>query len=409
MFELLATYVHDIDPYAIKLWEGGPVRWYGLAYLAGFFVAWLLLRRVLRVGRTTMPVAWATDLVVILAVGALAGGRIGYCAFYEPSLFTSFDASQPPYWGLLAMNRGGMASHGGIIGAILAAGWFAWRHKQSWLHVLDLTAFGAPIGLMFGRLANFVNGELFGRPCDPDFPLAVQFPQELALGGDLASSDARDAYVDQGLTIPEHADWMWPAEQVQHGDHEMARALETVLTHRHPSQLYAACSEGLIVMLVLLWVWRHPQRPGNVGAWFCVTYAAMRIGNEFFRLPDDQFIAADGTLPQVTRGQWLSLGVMALGVIVLAFNARRKVGSFGSWRRGAWTDELEKLPVDPPAKSSAKSTDDQAHAEDQDADATRQNGGHVRRGRANQPSSKPHVRRGAKLKRTKPGRARKRR
>ena len=104
-------WVHDLDPYALKLWEGGPIRWYGLAYLAGFVAAFFLVRRVLRRGTSPLPAEAASELVMTLALGAVVGGRLGYIAFYKPALLWTFSSS-PPFWEALAINHGGMASLG---------------------------------------------------------------------------------------------------------------------------------------------------------------------------------------------------------------------------------------------------------------------------------------------------------
>ena len=179
MMPQLAAWLHNLDPYLIDLhlWEGGPIRWYGLAYLVGFVLGYLLIRRVVKVGICSLNPAGVADLVVVLAVGVVIGGRLGYVLFYQPQLLWSFYG-QLPFWGVLAMNQGGMASHGGIIGTILACLWYARRHGHSKLFVLDLLAFGAPLGLFLGRLTNFINGELIGRG-PTEVPWAVKFPQEI--------------------------------------------------------------------------------------------------------------------------------------------------------------------------------------------------------------------------------------
>ncbi len=375
----LAAWVHNMDPYMIRLWEGGPIRWYGMSYLVGFFVGWLIARRVVRVGQQRpdtletprlAPMA-VTDLVVMVAFGAVIGGRLGYCAFYQPSLFTTFDGSFP-WWGVFKLNEGGMASHGGIIGAALAAMLFARHHKQPFAYILDLTAFGAPLGLLFGRLANFVNGELYGRPCAEDFPLAVKFPQELTQGF-LSADQGERAEQLQALTpavealgIPIAA-WqdiqfgMMMGEPgsaqrltdvlhqlvlaTQNGQTLVVSALEPVLQARHPSQLYAGLTEGVIVMLVLVVAWARPRKPLTIGGLFCVTYAIMRVFNERFRLPDEQFFAADGSLPLITHGQKLSLGIFALGVITLIYARRTALPPMGGWRVVADnTDEAKRQP-----------------------------------------------------------------
>lgn len=333
MTATLAAYLHTIDPYAIMLWEGGPIRWYGLSYLLGFFIAYHLIKRVARTGGSTLKPTEAGDLIVSLAIGIVLGGRLGYVLFYRPELLTE-TLDGPPYWAVLAINQGGMASHGGMIGGILACGWFAWRRGHCWPHLLDLAAFAAPLGLMFGRVANFINGELLGRPCDPALPWAVKFPQELF------------EWDSQQLTL------LWPAiealppaagqdpgwvmgrvpsviAEVQAGNVEVTSLVEPLLTARHPSQLYAAALEGLILFLLLTFIWRRPRKPGVISGWFCVLYGLLRIGGEHYRMPDAhigfQWLG-------MTRGQWLSVGLLIGGMALLAAFGRRGVPCMGGWR-----------------------------------------------------------------------------
>jgi len=354
-FLLLSAWVHDLDPYMIQLWEGGPIRWYGVSYLAGFVVAWLLMRWVAKAGGGPLKPSQAGDFVVVAAMGAMIGGRLGYCVFYDQSLFLRFESSVP-FWGVLMVNQGGMASHGGILGTIAAVLWFAYRNRLSARHLLDHTAFAAPLGLMFGRLANFVNGELYGRPCAPDYPLAVKFPQELheqaldpvqlqALtpAAELLGTEASTwQTLIISLTSPDESVWRTAAGQIRSmltqmvvrvpDSPSMAEALAPVLTPRHPSQLYAAASEGVVVMLILLWVWHKPRKPMVVGSWFALAYALMRVLNERFRLPDAQFIASDGGLPLITRGQWLSLALFTVGIITLVWASRSRQEPIAGWR-----------------------------------------------------------------------------
>jgi phosphatidylglycerol:prolipoprotein diacylglycerol transferase len=330
----LAAWLHDIDPFVFRLPDLGPlpegIRWYGLSYLVGFAIGYLLIRRVAAVGVSTLEPGKVGDLIVTLAIGVIVGGRLGYVLFYAPSLLVDV-MSAPPFWGVLAFNKGGMASHGGIAGTILAALWFAWRHGHRPLFVLDLLAFGAPLGLFFGRIANFINGELFGRAVDPSFPLAVKFPQEMGiwaperfvelatrLGGVLPRYTPAELYAAFEARRPilgamERA----VVEAVQAGDAQVIAAVEPMLTPRHPSQLYAGLLEGLAVFLVLLWFYRRPRIAGLTGSLFCIGYGVLRIVNELWRRPDAQFISDAGELPWITRGQLLSVVVVGLGLFGL--------------------------------------------------------------------------------------------
>lgn len=335
----LAAWLHTIDPYAIQLWEGGPIRWYGLSYLAGFLIAFLLIKRVATVGVSTLPPAKAGDFVVSLAIGTVVGGRLGYILFYKPELLVEFT-SNVPYWGVLDMMGGGMASHGGMIGGLAATWWFAKRNQQPFMHTADLMAFGAPLALLCGRLANFVNGELIGRTCDKDFPLAVQFPQE--------AYDSQSMYdkltAAFGRELPRN--WL---DQLQSGHVEIQRAAMEVLPTRHPSQLYAGLTEGVVVFLVLALLWLKPRRTGTIAGTFGVVYALMRLLNEQFRQPDTHLgFQALG----LTRGQWLSVGLLMAGVGIFIVVGLKKTPAMGSWRRGVWT----KTPAEfKPAPAAAES------------------------------------------------------
>lgn len=331
MGAMLAAYLHCISPNAIDFPEGfflDGIRWYGLSYLLGFLVGYWLIMRVASVGRTTLKAQYVGDLVVAMAIGIVVGGRMGYALFYNPSLFGPIDRF--PWWGLLALNEGGMASHGGLIGGIIACGFYSRRHQHSWPHMLDLLAFGTPMGLFFGRIANFINGELYGRPCSDDFALAVKFPQEMLnhppvqilqlgerfLGAEAAGKFSRHEIAERLI------------EMIQGGDQAVMEAVKPLLTTRHPSQLYEAVLEGLVVFLVLVALWAKPRKPLVLGGTFCLVYGVLRIAVEFFRQPDHSigFQALD-----LTRGQWLSILPVAAGIILLLIFTRRNVEPMGGW------------------------------------------------------------------------------
>ena len=358
----LAAWLHDLDPFAIQFTETFGLRWYGLSYLAGFVAGYLLIRRVCAVGVSSLHPDKVGDFIVALAIGVVVGGRLGYVFFYQPDLLWQFTGDLP-FWGVLAINEGGMASHGGIAGTILASGWFAWKHGHRWLHLLDLMAFGAPLGLMFGRLANFINGELYGRVCSSDFAWAVRFPQELydrlPRPRNGWSSDPGAALypvveplgVSRSAWFNALADYASPVqgigdvarafvhtkldqalELVREGGEQavpVAAAMAEVLPTRHPSQLYAAALEGLLVFAVLALLWMRPRRTGIIGAWFCVAYAVARFTGEFFRLPDEQ-IGLQWL--DLSRGQWLSAPVLLTGIVALIVIPRLNKPVMGSWR-----------------------------------------------------------------------------
>jgi phosphatidylglycerol:prolipoprotein diacylglycerol transferase len=325
MLSLAAT-LHTLDPFAIQLTDTFGLRWYGLAYLAGFLVGYLLIRRVCKVGISSLDPKKVGDLILVLAIGVVAGGRLGYVFFYQPDLLWQLTGDLP-FWGVLAINQGGMASHGGIIGCILATGYYAWKHNHRWLHLLDLLSFGAPAGLFFGRLANYINGELYGRLADANYIFGVQFPQE-AQGDPVLREALAEAY-GRPLT----RDWL---ERLQAGSEPLREAAAAVLPVRHPSQLYAAGLEGLMVFVVLLLLWIKPRRTGVVGAAFCITYAVGRFIGEFFRLPDEhlglQWL-------DLSRGQWLSLPVLLTGVIALVVIPKLNKPRMGGWLKADRANE----------------------------------------------------------------------
>lgn len=245
-----------IDPIALQL---GPlaVHWYGLMYLAAF-AAVLVLGR-LRI-RHRPDLGWRNqdldDLLFWGVLGVVLGGRLGQVLFYEPGYYLRHPAE------ILAVWKGGMSFHGGLIGVLLALAWHARKTGRRFLEVGDFVAPLVPLGLMFGRLGNFINGELWGRPADPALPWAMVFPQADALP-------------------------------------------------RHPSQLYQAGLEGLLLFIVL---WLYTARPRPVGAasgLFLIGYGTLRFLAEYFRDPDAGIF---GHSDVVSMGQWLSLPMILIGL-----------------------------------------------------------------------------------------------
>jgi phosphatidylglycerol---prolipoprotein diacylglyceryl transferase len=269
--QLFAIPYPAIDPVAFQL---GPlsVKWYGLAYIAGLLLGWLYIKRLLDQhhlwagGSPPLPSQRVDDLLIYMTVGVLVGGRLGYVLFYEPRYFVMNPLDIPAVW------KGGMAFHGGLIGSILAIVTFAHRTKANPWSMLDVCAAATPIGLFFGRLANFINGELVGRPTN--VPWAMVFP-----GAD---------------------------------------ALE-----RHPSQLYEAFFEGLALFAVLWWLTHRAmalKRPGIVAGAFMLGYGLARAFCELFREPDPGHVLTFGPL---TAGIFYSLPMIAVGLWILHDAARR--------------------------------------------------------------------------------------
>lgn len=254
-----------LDPVAIEL---GPlaIRWYGLSYVVGIGLAWWLLHR--RAGQDAArgwTQAEVSDLVFYAALGAVLGGRLGYGLFY------GFDAWLANPAELLAVWRGGMSFHGGTLGVIVAMALFARRSGKPFLAVADFVLPAVPIGLGLGRLANFVNQELWGAPSN--LPWAVLFTTPAAGG------------------VP-----------------------------RHPSQLYEALLEGVVLFIVLNWLHARAPRRGVIAGSFLIGYGVCRSAVEFVREPDAQLGYLWGGW--LTMGQVLSLPMILAGLAILAF-ARR--------------------------------------------------------------------------------------
>ncbi len=343
-----AAWLHTIDPFVIRFSQNLGVRWYGLAYLAGFAMGWWILRTLARRRLILLTPEQVGDAMLTLVLGVFLGGRLGYALIYDPGLFVSFSAS-PPWWGLLALNRGGMASHGGMVGVLIACIWIARRTKTSPLHILDMVAIAAPIGLFFGRMANFINGELLGRivaaPGEPGPWWSVRFPQELLSGyaPQLTSEQwaKLSALLDRAMpgwsTLGDKGYQHAVAnmiDSVQSGVGDYAKELAPLLSARHPSQLYQAFAEGPILLAALCIVWSKPRRPGVVGSWFLIVYGVLRIATEHWRLPDDNLVVK--TILGLSRGQWLSAAMVLIGVVgLMLIVTRSKQQPIGGWRRSS--------------------------------------------------------------------------
>ncbi|MBX3610290.1 MAG: prolipoprotein diacylglyceryl transferase [Hydrogenophaga sp.] len=251
----------QIDPVALQI---GPlaIHWYGLTYLAAFALFWWLARLRLRhepFASIQQPRPWAArdveDILFLGVVGVVAGGRIGYCLFYQPAYYLQHPLEVFFVW------QGGMSFHGGLIGVMLAQLWYAHSRGRPFMQVMDFIAPCVPTGLAAGRVGNFINGELWGRVSDPSLPWGMVFRG----AGDLP---------------------------------------------RHPSQVYQFLLEGLL-LFVLLWLYaRKPRRQGQVGAAFVFGYGVMRFTAEYFREPDAYLgLLALG----LSMGQWLCVPMIVGG------------------------------------------------------------------------------------------------
>lgn len=344
--------LHDFSPFLWRISGDFGVRWYGLSYMMGFLCAYFLFIWLAKRQRSGLTPEMVGDLVTYGAIGILMGGRLGYCVFYSPDLFLKFKADFP-FWGVLAVNEGGMASHGGMIGLVLACWLFAIKHRLSPNYLYDLVALAGPIGIFFGRLANFVNGELVGRPSDPNFSLAVKFPTDLmlwpvseperlsGLGAvvEKLPGGSRDRFlemVDKMKIDGSARDFVNNTiyqiiEAVQGGNEAVKETLTPLLTARHPSQLYAAAGEGLFIFIFLFLLWYKPRKQGVIGATFVCLYAIVRIIDEQFRTPDAHIGFG---LMGLTRGQWLSVGMLVIGLVLLFMFGRREGLATPGWGKG---------------------------------------------------------------------------
>lgn len=299
MTSLLAYYLHDLSPYLVRFSDRFAVHWYGLAYVVGFYLAYLVMRHLARRGLSEIKPAQVADFITLVALfGVVLGGRLGYMLLYDLDHFLK----EP--WSLFLINKGGMASHGGIAGVALFCLWYARRHKISWTGIGDTLVCGAPLGVFCGRIANFINGELFGRVTDVSW--AVKFPTELL---------HEDFYRQGGQPVPG-----FPTN-LQHSPEIIAwfenegpgkAALEQMLHPRHPSQLYEALGEGLLLSAVLFFVRvRFPRLPhGIITGLFFILYAVARIGLEYVRQPDSGAEMILGFTP----GQFFSFFMPLTGI-----------------------------------------------------------------------------------------------
>ena len=276
----------DISPEIFSISIFGfdlALRWYALAYIVGIVIGWRLVVMTVKSARLwpnktpVMTPAQIEDMLTWIILGVLLGGRIGYVLFYQPDIYLQNPLA------ILAIWEGGMAFHGGLLGVIVAAWIYTGRQNINRLSAADAIALGVPPGLLLGRLANFINAELWGRPTD--LPWAVAFP----------GYAAQDCPGVIGLCT------------------------------RHPSQLYEALLEGLVLLCLLLWMaWRRDayKRPGLLSGTFFAGYGLARFVVEFVRQPDAQFISENNPLGLawhvtgygLTMGQLLSLPMIVLGL-----------------------------------------------------------------------------------------------
>ena len=262
-----------LDPVAVDL-GFFQLRWYSLAYLVGIILGWWYLLKLLAQPGAPMARRHADDLVFYVTLGIILGGRLGYVLFYRPLHYLQNPLDIPQLW------DGGMSFHGGAIGVGLGIIWMARRHQLDWLRILDYVVCCLPFGLFLGRLANFVNAELWGR--ETDVPWAVRFPE-----------------VQEGLQF------LGPP--------------------RHPSQLYEALLEGILLFIVLWYLFRRTRarwQPGRLTGAFLLVYGLSRFVIEFYR-EADQHLIEFARITHLHMGQWLTLPMIVAGAYLVATARRR--------------------------------------------------------------------------------------
>ncbi|MDE3100137.1 MAG: prolipoprotein diacylglyceryl transferase [Verrucomicrobiota bacterium] len=267
-------WVDNFSPFLIRFSDSFGIRYYGLAYVLAFVIAALLLRLYWRAGRSALDPKAQSSLMIAVVIGVLVGGRLGYFLLYSPETLVREPLALFQIW------DGGMASHGGFVGVCLALIWVVRKHRLQWRPTADVLATLAPPGLFLGRIANFINGELWGKVSH--VPWAVIFPKSAPMGTPV-------------MEIPP----------------------------RHPSQLYEALLEGLFLAIYTqLRFWRNGvtgEKPGHLAGEFLILYAVVRAIGEMFREPDASLLFG------LSRGTFYSL-FLILGGLALLVSSRRDAG-----------------------------------------------------------------------------------
>ena len=256
-------FINNFDPVAFQIMSF-EIRWYSLAYIAGIIIGWLLCKKIL-IQKSDINEKF-DDYITYLVIGMIIGGRLGYIIFYNFSYYIN------NFFDIFKVWEGGMSFHGGLIGIIIASILFTKKHNQDSFLYMDLVSLVAPIGIFFGRLANFINSELYGTPTD--IPWAVTFIQ-----------------VDN--------------------------------LSRHPSQLYEAILEGVILFLILMYFKNkdYLKKPGLISGLFLIFYSLFRFFIEFVRVPDEQL---GYLIFELSMGQIISLIFFVIGIILFYFKNENK-------------------------------------------------------------------------------------
>lgn len=354
---MFATYVHHLDPVALPIYGKLALRWYGLAYLLGFVVGFLLLRNLARRKLWVMPPEKTGDFIAAAALfGVFLGGRLGHVLFYldggllavEPGAWEQAARHAPlgvlQIWNYLSINgswwntisndplmifrvwEGGMASHGGILGLVIFTWFYSRKHKVTWTGLGDGLCVVAPVGLFFGRMANFINGELYGRVTE-GVAWAVKFPLSLTQQPKEIQDAAWYACIQVEPKLAD-ANSLEDLIAATRDNPEVAKTIGEFLPARHPSQIYEGLLEGAALFAILWFVrTRFPKAPdGLLTGLFFLLYPAFRIFGEQFREPDSAMVGF------LTKGQFFSLFMFlfAAGFFIHAWRGWQRTKQSGS-------------------------------------------------------------------------------
>lgn len=290
---LLGYYIHQLSPYIVRFNDHLGLHWYGFAYVMAFLCGYWVYRWLAQQGYGPLKTEQVGDFITYAAVfGVMLGGRLGWILFYGLPEVLADPLKGIKLW------EGGMSSHGGILGLVIFTLVYARQHRISWPALGDNLVVVAPIGLFFGRCANFINGELWGRITAA--PWAVQFPREIEFRSPEMARLVADGYAHDPVALA---------------------ALGRLLPPRHPSQIYEALLEGALLFAVLWLVRTRTKAPvGMLTGLFFLIYAAVRIAGEEFRQPDVGIAFTLG----FTRGQFLSLFMVLIGAAFVGYALRTK-------------------------------------------------------------------------------------
>ncbi len=332
-FVLAESYLHNLDPFVFQITDSIGLRWYGLAYIGGFIIALLLLRYLSRKKFSPVPEHQMSEIVFSCVIGVILGGRIGYALFYDPTLFFTVSDSFP-WWELLAINRGGMSSHGGMLGVLGTFIYCGRKYNISIPHLMDIGTYVAIPGLFLGRIANLINAELWGTRLPEALQQnppwwSIKYPTEIT-----------EVWTRQPVRYTTKLESLQPLQTKVHGGESfysnivneayqgnqvVIDTIQPLLTAWYPSQLFQAITNGPLLFALLTIVWWKPRKPGVVAGWFLIIYGFFRTATEALRQPDDGV----SLVFDLTRGQLLSIAMMVAGTLIIYLFSQRRVEKFG--------------------------------------------------------------------------------